>query len=31
MNPGMISSELNWKAKLGLAEIVERMFEGRLL
>jgi len=31
MNPGLISSELGWEAKLELPDIVERMFAGKLL
>ena len=31
MNPGLISSELGWHAKLELSDIVERMLENRLL
>ena len=31
MNPSLISSELDWQAKLGLSQIVERMFEDKLL
>jgi GDPmannose 4,6-dehydratase len=31
MNPGLISSELDWKAQLGLPEIVQYMLEDRIL
>jgi len=31
MNPGLIRSELNWQAKLGLAEIVQNMLEDKVL
>jgi GDPmannose 4,6-dehydratase len=31
MNPSLIGSELNWQAKLGLAEIVQNMLEDKVL